>query len=83
MALGSIAKQEPVSSGASLQSNVAFDNSGWAVSIGPGAATSTKTAMPGAAQSMQTVAAGVGGLLGNPVVLIAVGVALFLYLKHK
>jgi hypothetical protein len=83
MALGSIAKPEPVSSGAQNSANISFDNSGFVVNVGPGSATSTKTALPSAGQALQAAAAGVGGLLGNPVLIIAIGLGLFLYLKHK
>jgi hypothetical protein len=82
MAVGSIANSPPPSSNAQSSTTVTFDNSGFAVSIG-GAATSTKTALPTAAQSVQQAAAGIGGLLSNPVTVIAIGLALFLYLKHK
>lgn len=82
MALGSIAQPTPVSSGASNNSSVQFDNSGFVVSVGSSGTSSSKTGLPGAAQSMQAVTAGIGGLLGNPVLLL-IGVALFVYLKKK
>lgn len=88
MALGSIAKQAPVSSGASNVNNIAFDNSGFVVNVGRGAtASSSKTTLPtpgqAVSQALGQVAAVSGGLLGNPLFVIAVGVGLFLYLKHK
>ncbi|MTV36279.1 hypothetical protein [Duganella radicis] len=83
MALGSIAKQEPVSSGASNRSTAVFDNSGFAVSIGGGTVATSKTDAPTVPQSVGHVVNGVAGLLSSPVTVIVVGLALFLYLKHK
>lgn len=87
MALGSIAKPAPVSSGASNSSNLSFDNSGFVVNVGGGSASSVKTSLPTPTQAAQQAAQAVGAvsasLLGNPLFVIAIGVGLFLYLKHK
>jgi hypothetical protein len=84
MALGSVAKVAAQPAGpSSVIAPTTFDNSGFVVNLGGGTATSTKTALPSAAQAVQAAAAGVGGLLSNPVLIIAVGLGLFLYLKHK
>lgn len=83
MALGSIASAPPPSQTAALTSSAVFDNSGWAVNVGSGAATSEKTALPSAGETVKAVASGFGGLLNNPAFLVLVGVGLFLYLKHK
>jgi hypothetical protein len=62
-----------------MQNSLSFDNSGFVVNVGGGSASSEKIALPSAAAAV----AGAGKLLGNPLVIVAVGVALFLYLKHK
>lgn len=90
MALGSIASAPPPSQTASLASTNTFDNSGFVVNVGGGYATSTNaktempaTAVPSPVQAARAVTASVGGLLGNPAFVVLVGVALYLYLKHK
>lgn len=84
MALGSIAQAGKAAPSTAMNtSNIAFDNSGFVVNVGSGTASSSKAALPSAAQAVQGVAAGVGSLLGNPLVIVAVGLGLFLYLKHK
>lgn len=88
MALGSVAKPDNVSSGASNVNTLTFDNSGFVVSVGRGAtASSSKTSLPtpgqAVSQALGQAAAVSGGLLGNPLFIVAVGVGLFLYLKHK
>jgi hypothetical protein len=79
---------EPVATNSHVTGQYDFDNSGgFTLNIGAGTArstdTKTQTAIPTAAQAAQVAAAGVGSLLGNPVFVIAVGLGLFLYLKHK
>jgi hypothetical protein len=84
MALGSVAQAAAQPAGpSSVLSTTSFDNSGFVVNVGGGTASSSKTALPTAAQSVQAAVAGVGGLLSNPMIVIGVGLALFLYLKHK
>jgi hypothetical protein len=85
MALGSIASAPPPSMTGHLSSPNTFDNSGFAVNVGGGTAqaTSTKTALPSAAQAAQAVAAGAGSLLSNPAFIVVIGLGLYLYLKHK
>jgi hypothetical protein len=84
MALGSVAQAASQPAGpSSVLSTTSFDNSGFVVNVGPGTASSSKTTLPSASQVGQMAAAGVGGLLSNPVTVIAVGLALYLYLKHK
>lgn len=83
MALSSIANSPPPSSAAALLVNDTFDNSGFVVNVGGGSASSVKTALPSAAQAVQAATAHAGALLGNPLFVIAVGLGLFLYLKHK
>lgn len=83
MALGSIANSPPPSSNAQSSTTVTFDNSGFAVNIGGGTNSTAKTAIPTAAQAAGAVASAAGSALSNPLVIIAVGLALFLYLKHK
>lgn len=80
MALGSIANSPPPSSTATSNTGITFDNSGWAVNIGSGAANSQKTQLPTATQA---AVQGAASLLSSPLLLIAVGAALFLFLKHK
>lgn len=83
MALGSIASSPPPSSNAQSSNAVTFDNSGFAVNVGGGAASSTKYTQPTATAAVQSAVSGVAGLLSSPVTVIVVGLALFLYLKHK
>lgn len=87
MALGSIASAPGPNQTAALTANNAFDNSGFVVNVGPGTASSTNNktdpVMPSVRQAAQAVGAGIGGLLGNPVFVVLVGVGLYLYLKHK
>jgi hypothetical protein len=84
MAVASIANSPPPSSNAqSSTGNITFDNSGWAVNVGgTGTTANTSKATPAGA-AVQAVASTVGGLLSNPVVLVALGVGLILYLKQK
>lgn len=83
MALGSIANSPPPSSNAQSSNAVTFDNSGFSVSVGGGTAQSTKSPLPNATAAVQHAVAGMGNLLSSPVTMIAIGLALFLYLKHK
>ncbi|MYN45791.1 hypothetical protein GTP23_12110 [Pseudoduganella sp. FT93W] len=83
MALGSVAKAAGPAGPSSAISTAAFDNSGFTVNVGGGSASSNKTALPSPVQTMQAAAVHVGGLLSNPATVILVGLALFLYLKHK
>lgn len=85
MGLSSVASGalKPASSGATSNNSSAFDNSGFVVNIGGGTASSTKTALPTTAQALGAAAASATSLLGNPMFIIAVGVGLFLFLKHK
>lgn len=83
MALGGIAGGAPPSQTATSGNTVNYDNSGWSVNVGPGTANSTKTSLPTASQAVSAAAGATVSALSNPIVIIAVGVALFLYLKHK
>lgn len=83
MALGGIASAPSPSQTATSGNSVNFDNSGWSVNVGAGSANSTKTALPTANQVAGAVASSAGSLLANPIFIIAVGVGLFLFLKHK
>lgn len=74
---------KPASSGAQQTASSVFDNSGFVVNVGAGSASSSKTALPSASQVAGAVASSAGSLLSNPVFIIGVGVALFLFLKHK
>lgn len=84
MALGSVAQaaSQPAGPSSVLGTNT-FDNSGFVVNVGGGTASSSKTSLPTAAQAVGAAVASAGSLLANPVVIIAVGLGLFLYLKHK
>jgi hypothetical protein len=84
MALGSVATEASKPAGPSTaQASFTYDNSGFVVNVGSGSAASSKTSLPTASQAVQAVAAGAGSLLANPIFIIGVGLALFLYLKHK
>lgn len=79
MAAGGVASaalQKPNMTAAQTTGSVAFDNSGWAVNVGPGATQSTST-------DRSTTALGVSGLLRNPVVLLAIIAGLYYLSKHK
>jgi len=54
----------------------AFDNSGWNVNVGAGASQSTQT-------DRSSSALGLGSLLNNPVLLIALCAAAYYVLKRK
>jgi hypothetical protein len=84
MALGSVAQaaSQPAGPSSAYGTNT-FDNSGFVVNVGGGTASSTKTALPTATQTMQAAAAGVASTLSNPVFVIGAALALYLYLKHK
>lgn len=83
MALGSVASSGPPAMTATSSNNVNFDNSGWSVNIGGGTASSTKTSLPTTTQAVGAAAGAAVSTLSNPLVIIAIGVAVFLYLKHK
>lgn len=83
MAFGSIAGGAPPSQTATSGNTVTFDNSGFNVSVGGGTAQSTKTSLPTATQALGAAAGTAASVLSNPLVMIALGMALFLYLKHK
>ena len=83
MALGSVASAPPPSQTATSGNTVTYDNSGFSVNVGGGTAQSTKTALPPTAQAVGAAAGAAVNTLGNPLVIIALGMALFLYLKHK
>lgn len=75
---------KPVGSEAHNTSSSAFDNSGWAVNIGTGASqTTSRTDLPSTSQALGAAAAQATSVLGNPLFVIAVGVGLFLFLKHR
>lgn len=91
MAAGSVAQAalKPASASNSSPTTIAFDSSGFAVNVGSGSASSSKTALPSPVQSAQAVmqgvgavAAGVGGLFSDPLVIIGGAVAL-LFLMRK
>jgi hypothetical protein len=54
-----------------------FNDSGWSVNIGSGSANASATSVPAAAAALGQASAGIAGLLGSPVVLIALA-ALFI-----
>lgn len=93
MAAGSVATAalKPASSSNNSTVTTTFDNSGFAVNTGAGSASATKTALPSpiqsaraVAQGVGAVAAGVGGLFSDPLVIIGGAVALlFIMRKHK
>jgi hypothetical protein len=77
---------KPVATNSANGGMYSFDSSGgFTLNIGSGSAvsTATRTPMPSATQALQAVASGTGSLLSNPAVVVLIGVALFLYLKHK
>jgi hypothetical protein len=75
---------KPAASEAHKTSSSAFDNSGWSVNIGPGASQSTnRTDLPSTAQALGAAAASGASLLSNPMFIIALGLGVFLFLKHK
>jgi len=74
---------KPASSGATSTNSTAYDNSGFVVNIGGGTANSSKTQLPTAAQTLGAAGAAAGSLLSNPIFIIALGVGVFLLLKHK
>jgi hypothetical protein len=81
-----MAALKPVATTSQVDGTYGFDTSGgFTLNIGAGRAesTATKTTLPTAAQAAQVAAAGIGGLLASPVFVIAVGMGLYLYLKHK
>jgi len=85
MGLSSVATAalKPASSAAQQTNSSSFDNSGFVVNIGGGTANSSKTQLPTPGQTLGAAAAHAGNLLSNPIFIIAVGVGLFLFLKHK
>lgn len=63
-----------------------FDNSGWAVNIGGGSATSSKQELPSAphtiSQQLGQASGNLNGLLGNPLMLVAL-LAVAYYVMKK
>jgi hypothetical protein len=82
-----MAALEPVATSSHLDGAYSFDNSGdFSVNIGSGQQTPTgrtTTSTPAAAQVARAAGQSVGSLLGNPAFVVVVGIALFLYLKHR
>lgn len=86
MAVGGVATAalKPPSQTTNTGITSTFDNSAWSVNVGPGASqTTSKTDLPTTAQALGAAAASAGSLLSSPVFIIAVGIGLFLFLKHK
>lgn len=82
MAVGSVAGaalQKPAMNAQQTAGGAVFDNSGWNVNIGPGASMTASTDRA----TVPAAVAGLSNLLGNPVILAGLAVALYLILKSK
>lgn len=79
MAAGSIASsamsKPPMNAQQSI-GGVMFDNSGWAVNVGPGASQNASSAP-------STVSPGVSATLRSPMVIVAILAALFFLVERK
>lgn len=81
MAAGNVASaalQKPAMNAQQTAGGGMFDNSGWNVNIGGGRQSATNERTQAA-----PVAAGLAQLLGNPVILAGLAVALYLIVKNK
>lgn len=79
MAAGSVAKaalDDQTNQTLHNSFSTGFDNSGWNVNVGAGASQSTQT-------DRSSSALGLGALLNNPVVLIALCVGAYYVLKRR
>lgn len=79
MAAGSVAKaalDDQTNQTLNNSYSTGFDNSGWNVNVGAGASQSTQT-------DRSSSALGLGALLGNPVILLALCAAAYYVLSRK